>query len=142
MTEQSPVPDPEPLSRREARKLHREQRLADPSRGDTWLVGLILILLGGMFLLRSSGILAVPLTNWWALFILLPAFGTLSAAWRTYQEEGQLTAPARISLLIGLVLTFIAFMFLFGIDWTYVGPLLIIVIGIAIILNYGIGSRE
>jgi hypothetical protein len=66
----------------------------------------------------------------------------LSAAWRTYLEEGHLNGPARISMLVGLVLTFIAFMFLFGISWAYVGPILIIVVGIAIILNYVIGSQE
>jgi hypothetical protein len=138
MTEHSPTPDAEPLSRREARR----QRLADPSRGGTWMVGIILILLGGVFLVRTTGIVDIPLTNWWALFILMPAFGALSAAWRTYLEEGHLNGPARISMLVGLVLTFIAFMFLFGISWAYVGPILIIVVGIAIILNYVIGSQE
>ena len=137
MNEQPSDTAQEPVSRSEG----REQRLADPSRGG-WFVGLILILLGGMFLLRNIGIWDVTLMNWWALFILLPAFGTLSTAWRTYQEEGQLNSPARISLLIGLVLTFIAFTFLFGINWTYVGPILIIVVGIAIILNYFIDNRN
>lgn len=142
MNEQSPIPDPEPLSRREARRQRREQRLADPSRGGSWLVGIILILLGGLFLLRTTGIVDIPLTNWWAFFILIPAFGALSAAWRTYQEEGRLTGPARGSLLVGLVLTFITFMFLFEISWTFAGPILIIVVGIAIILNYAIGNQE
>jgi peptidoglycan/LPS O-acetylase OafA/YrhL len=130
------------MSRREARRQRREQRLADPSRGGTWIVGIILIILGGLFLMRTSGITDIPLTNWWALFILIPAVGALSAAWRTYQEEGRLTGPARGSLLVGLVLAFITFMFLFEISWTYMGPLLIIGIGIAIILNYAIGSQE
>jgi hypothetical protein len=141
MAEQSPIPEPEPLSRREARRQRHEQRLADPSRGDAWIVGIILIVLGGLFLMRTMGT-DIPLTNWWALFILIPAFGALSAAWRTYQQEGRLTGPARGSLLVGLVLTFITFMFLFEISWTYVGPLLIILVGIAIILNYVIGSQE
>ena len=141
MTTPSPISEQSPSEHRQARRQRREQRLADPSRGGSWVVGIILIVLGGMFLMRSAG-LHIPLTNWWALFILLPAFGTLSAAWRTYLEEGRLNGPARISLLVGLVLTFIAFMFLFEISWTYVGPILIIVVGIAIILNYAIGSQE
>jgi hypothetical protein len=142
MTEQTPFPEPEPLSHHEARRQRREQRLADPSRGGAWIVGVILILLGGLFLLRTTGIVDIPLTNWWALFILIPAFGAFSTAWRTYQEEGRLTGPARGSLLVGLVLTFITFTFLFEISWTYVGPLLIIAVGIAIILNYAIGGQE
>jgi len=106
-------------------------------------MGIILIVLGGLFLMRTTGAVDIPLTNWWALFILIPAFGTLSAAWRIYREAGnRLTTAARSSLLVGLALTFITFIFLFEISWTYVGPILIIVVGIAIILNYVIGSQE
>jgi peptidoglycan/LPS O-acetylase OafA/YrhL len=142
MTEQSPAPEPEPLSRREARRQRREQRLADPSGGDAWIVGIILIALGGLFLMRTMGT-DIPVTNWWALFILIPAFGALSAAWRMYREaDNRLTTAARSSLLVGLVLSFITFMFLFEISWTYVGPILIIVVGIAIILNYILGNQE
>jgi hypothetical protein len=138
MNEQSPVPGLEPISRREARR----QRRADPSRGDAWIIGIILILLGGLFLMRTMG-MDIQLTNWWALFILIPAFGALSAAWRMYREaDHRLTVAARSSLLVGLVLSFITFMFLFEISWTYVGPILIIVVGIAIILNYVIGSQD
>ena len=140
MTEQSPIP--EPLSRREARRLRREQRLADPSQGGAWIVGIILIMLGGLFLINTTGMVNIPLTNWWALFILLPAIGALSAGWRTYQEEGRLTGPARGSLLVGLALTFVTFMFLFDVSWTYAGPILVIGAGIAIILNYAIDSQN
>jgi hypothetical protein len=142
MAEQSPTPEAESLSRHEARRQRREQRLADPSRGDAWIIGIILIVLGGLFLMRTMGS-DIPLTNWWALFILIPAFGALSAAWRMYrQADNRLTIAARSSLLVGLVLSFITFMFLFEISWTYVGPILIIVVGIAIILNYVLGSQE
>ena len=140
MNEQPSNMAQEPVGRDEARRKRREQRLADPSRGGVWIVGLILILLGGMFLLGNMGIWTVPLINWWALFILIPAVGALSAAWRTYREEGRLNGAARGSLLVGLVLTFITFVFLFNISWTYVGPILIIVLGIAIMLNYFIGN--
>ena len=143
MSVQSPIPSPEPVSRREARRQRREQRLADPSGAGTWIVGIILIVLGGMFLMRETGTWDIPLTNWWALFILIPAVGALSAAWRMYIEAGnQLNAQTRGSLLVGLVLSFIAFMFLFGISWTYIGPILIIVVGILILINYMIGSQD
>src|SRR5512147_2167089 len=109
MTEQSPATASEPLSRRESRRQRREQRLADPSRGDAWIVGIILIALGGLFLMRTMGT-DIPVTNWWALFILIPAFGALSAAWRMYREaDNRLTTAARSSLLVGLVLSFITF---------------------------------
>ena len=141
MNEQSPIPGSEPLSRREARRQRREQRLADPSRAGTWTVGLILIALGALFLIRDSGTWDIPLSNWWALFILIPAVGALSTAGRMYSDAGNhLTAPARGSLLVGLVLIFVTIMFLFEISWTFLGPILIIGVGLAIILNYMLGD--
>ena len=141
MTEQTPYP--EPISPREARRLRREARRADPSREGAWVVGLILIILGGLFLVRNTGTWDIPFTNWWALFILIPAFGSFSAAGRMYRDAGnRLNNAARSSLLVGLVLTFVTIMFLFEINWTYVGPILIILVGVGIIFNYMIGDRD
>ena len=142
MNEQSPMNENEPLSRHEARRQRREARLADPSRGGSWVAGLILIVLGGMFLMRNMGSFDIPLKNWWALFILIPAVGAFETALRMYRKDGQLHAAARSSLLVGTVLTFITIMFLFSISWTFFGPVLIILIGIAIILNYTLDNRE
>ena len=127
---------PEPLDRREARKQRHEERLADPSRAGGWVAGLVLIVLGAMFLLRNMGSFDFPLENWWALFILIPAVGAFDSAFRTYRAAGnQLTAPVRGSLLVGLVLTFVSAMFLFDISWTFFGPVLIILVGIGILFN-------
>lgn len=143
MKEQSPMNEPEPVSRHEARRQRREQRLADPSRGGTWVVGAILIFLGVMFLMQNTGVWDIPLTNWWALFILIPAFGAFDTARRKYRDEGnRLTAQARSSLLVGLVLTFVTIMFLFDFSWTYFGPILIILVGIALILNFTLDNHE
>jgi hypothetical protein len=143
MNDQTPIRDPEPFDRREARRQRREQRLADPSRGGAWVTGFILIVLGAMFLLRNNGMSYLPLRNWWALFILIPAIGAFDSALRTYRNAGnQLTAPARSSLLVGTVLAFVTIMFLFDISWAVFGPILIILVGIAIILNYALGSSE
>jgi hypothetical protein len=143
MNEQTPLDQPQPLDRREARRQRREERLTDLSRSGTWTVGLILILLGGMFLLRSMGTFELPLQNWWALFILIPAVGSFDTALRMYRHAGnQLTPAARGSLLVGGVLTFVTIMFLFDISWTFFGPILIILVGIGILFNYTSGSRE
>ena len=114
----------------------RDERLADPSRPGGWMAGLVLIVLGVMFLMRNTGAFDFPLQNWWALFILIPAVGALDSGFRTYRAAGNhLTAPARGSLLVGLVLTFVAAMFLFDISWTFFGPVLIILVGIGILFT-------
>ena len=141
MNDQSPNnnPQPEPLDRHEARR----QRLADPSRGGSWIAGLILIVLGVAFLMQNMGAFFIPLKNWWALFILIPAFGALDTALRIYRSEGnQLTAPARGSLIVGLVLTFVTASFLFDLSWSYFGPVLIILMGIGILFTPRSGSSE
>jgi predicted secreted protein len=102
-----------------------------------------MIILGGIFLLRNTGTFDIPLKNWWALFILLPAIGSLDTARRLYRSAGnQLTAPARGSLLVGLVLTFVTAAFIFELNWSYFGPILIILAGIGILFTYFFGSKE
>jgi hypothetical protein len=145
MNSQSPIQEtqPEPVSRREARRQRREQRLADPSGRTGWVAGVILIVLGLAFLLQNTVNFTIPLKNWWALFILIPAAGAFDTAIRTYQSAGnRLTAPARSSLLVGLVLTLVTAAFLFGLNWTYFGPILIILTGIGILATYLFGDRE
>lgn len=145
MNEQTPINDPEPLDRHEARKQRREERrearLADPSRTGTWVVGLILILLGGMFLMQNMGTYNFPLQNWWALFILIPAIGAIDSALRMYRHAGdQWNAAARGSLGVGIILTLVTIMFLFNLSWTYFGPALIILAGIGILVNAMLGQ--
>ena len=107
------------------------------------MAGLILIVLGGMFLMQNAGTFDLPLQNWWALFILIPAIGALDTALRTYRSAGnRLTAPVRGSLLVGLVLTFVTASFLFGLDWSYFGPILIILVGAGILITTVVGNKE
>ncbi len=144
MNDQSPMQQNEqyPMDRHEARRQRRAERLADPSRGGGWIAGIILILLGGMFLMRNMGGYDFPLKNWWALFILIPAIGSLDSAIRIYHHSGdRLTAAARGSELVGLVLLFVTGMFLFDISWTFFGPVLIILVGIGIIVTSMVGHQ-
>ena len=55
----------EPLDRREARRQRREERreaLGVPG-GNTWIAGVILIVLGGVFLMQNMGTFKIPFTN-------------------------------------------------------------------------------
>lgn len=126
----------EPLDRREARQ-------TAPGRGNAWIVGLILILLGVAFLMQNMGAFILPLSNWWALFILIPTVGAFDRAWRIYRDAGnRLTASARSALFGGLVLTLITALFLFNLNWAIFGPVLIILAGTGLLVNTLLPEKE
>lgn len=117
--------------RMERRQARRERRAAG---GSGWIGGAVLILLGIIFLLRNFGVFDV--TNWWALFILIPAFGALATAWNLYRAAGnRLTVASRGPLVWGFVLLMVAFTFLFNLDFSLLLPLLLILGGVALLLN-------
>ena len=117
--------------RRRERMLRREQRGFRRSEG--WIGGIILILLGVIFLLQNAGLLTFQ--NWWALFILIPAFSAFSGAWARYQDSGRIDAPVRGSIFTGVVLTLIAAAFLFNFQGVAFWPVLLILAGAAILVN-------
>jgi hypothetical protein len=124
-------------SRREARwRRIEERRAARRGRyGSGWIGGAVLIALGIILLLSYLG--NFYLENWWALFILIPAIGAFGNAWRTYQQEGnRLTASARGSLIGGSILVLITAIFLFNLNWALLGPIILIVIGLTLLLNF------
>jgi hypothetical protein len=130
---------PEPKSWREERWERRQARRAaigSQTRGGALVAGLLLVLLGVIFLLQNSGYYFISLKNWGALFILIPAVGAFDRAYRIYRYEGnQLTAPARAALIIGLVLLLITLIILFNLNWSIWGPALIILVGISLLFG-------
>jgi hypothetical protein len=111
--------------RREERRLARD--------GGGWIGGAILIVVGVVILLQNFT--TFTLYNWWALFILLPAVGAFGNAWRIYQADGRLTASARANLIGGIILTMVAAIFLLNLNWTILGPVLLILTGLGFVLN-------
>jgi hypothetical protein len=109
----------------------RERRAVQGSGG--WAAGAFLILLG--LLLFGQNLKIWDSGNWWAFFILLPAFGCFSAAWSRYKAAGRFTMSARSAVIVGLVLVLVAFIFLFGLNWTILGPGLLILAGIGLFVN-------
>jgi CBS domain containing-hemolysin-like protein len=104
--------------------------------GSGWIIGVILIVLGGLFLMQNMGTLKMPISNWWALFILIPTISAFERAWQMYREaENKMTSQVSGSLLLGIVLTLVTLGFLFNIGWTYFGPSLIILVGLGILFN-------
>lgn len=103
-----------------------------------WVPGMILIGIGAFFLLRNFT--DFRLDHWWALFILIPAFGSFGNLVRTYRHEGRFTGEARGSLIGGLILTFIAATFLFGWNWGVVWPVFLIIGGVGALLSSLLGG--
>jgi len=119
---------------RDLRRQERDRRRA--ARGwssPAWIGGAILIGLGVLFLLQNFG-LPMP-GNWWALFILIPAFGAFAAAARVYQFTGALSPAVTGPLTGGVILTLIALIFLLGLPWGIVWPVFLIVAGLGALIG-------
>jgi hypothetical protein len=121
--------------RRAARAQYRaERRAARYAGGGAFVGGVALIAFGVIIMLQNMGM--VQLYNWWALFILLPAFGSFAAAYGAYRTNGRrLNAAVRGSFMGGLLLTTIAAVFLFGLNFSLLLPVILIVAGLGMLLN-------
>lgn len=113
-------------SRRERRsQLRADRRIG----GMQWLGGALLIALGGLFLLQNAGYFP-NFSNWWALFILLPAAASFAAGWGAYQRHGAWTKESVGPMLAGALFVGLTAVFLFSLDISFFGPLLLIVGGL------------
>ena len=117
---------------------HRRERAAAGSLA----AALVLILLGGLFLLQNFG--ALPgLGNWWALFILIPALRAAGMAWALYRDAGhRLTAGARRALLSAAFFVFLTAMFLFNLSWGRFWPVFLILAGLEALASRGGEARQ
>ena len=106
-----------------------------------WILGLVLIALGGVFLLQNVG-LPVLVGNWWALFILIPALGAFASAWTLYGQDGHFTSRVVGLIAGGLVPLTIAMIFLFNFNFGSAWPVLLVVFGVGILLRGAADSTE
>ena len=104
-----------------------------PRRQASWVGGAVLILLGAVFLLQNFDL--IRLHNWWALFILIPALANFATAYHLYRRDGRLTGAVTGALTGGLILTLVAGVFLFSIDWGMVWPVFLILIGLGLLFS-------
>ena len=96
------------------------------SPGD-WAVGAALIIVGGLFLLDSFGLINIHLVNWWAVFILIPGISMTVKGWQRFNATG--SQSSRSTALWGACLILIAFGFFFGIAWNLLFPVALIGLG-------------
>jgi hypothetical protein len=77
-------------------------------------IGLAFITGGAIVLLNQSGLLSFEL-NWWALFILFPAFGALTSAYNRYRFTNDLfEMGVMIPALVGLFMLLLSVSLLAG----------------------------
>lgn len=126
------------------RRAERQQRIDErraARAGGGWIGGALLLFIGLLLLGRNLNFMTFD--NWWALFIMLPALGSFSTAWGMYQAAGgRFTMRARSAMIVGLVLTAVTIMFLFNLNWTILGPVLLILAGIGLLVNVVLPGSE
>jgi hypothetical protein len=110
-----------------------EKKESNIQYSNNWIGGMILIGIGAIFLLSNLNVF--HLNNWWALFILIPAFANFGNVWQSYQQHGRLTGSARGSLTGGIVISLIACSFLFSWNWSVIWPIFLIIGGIGALMN-------
>ena len=103
------------------------------NRSSGLILGAILILIGVIFLAQNLTDWDVGNWNWWALFILIPAFGSLANAWRIYQAEGRVP-KMRGPLVGGFALLLVTIILLFDLDWGTMWPLFLIIVGVGALI--------
>jgi hypothetical protein len=123
-------------TRRREWLLRRSARRADRrAAGWGWLGGIVLIAIGALLMLQNAGYFP-QFSNWWALFILLPAAGSFSAGLGAYRRSGDLWTREVVGLFLAAALfASLTAVFLFNLNLSIFGPLLMI--GAGLLLLFG-----
>jgi 4-hydroxybenzoate polyprenyltransferase len=116
-----------------AQEFRQEFRISTRRHNSGWIWGLLLIFAGGLLLLQN--VTNFQLNNWWALFILIPSFGSFTDAWSHYKDQGRVSGRVRNSLVSGFIFACIAAFFLFNLSLGQYWPVLIILAGLAVLVN-------
>jgi hypothetical protein len=126
---------PEEGSRASASYTEETRRL-DTGHGAGWVGGVVLIVLGAVFLLHN--ITGVELfDNWWALFLFIPAAVLGARAHGSYRQKGYLDRAALGALSGALFPAAIGVFFLLGLDFGLLWPVMLILAGVAVLVNGG-----
>jgi len=89
-----------------------------------WVGGMVLVMLGMIFLIQEMDTFFLP--NWWAVLILIPASVAFVAAWGCYRQKGLPVLSGVASLTVGILLTFLALILLLLMDAVVFWPALLI----------------
>ncbi|MEA2662368.1 MAG: hypothetical protein QOH08_1940 [Chloroflexota bacterium] len=97
----------------------------------SWLPGIILIVLGAIFL--AENYFGTTLRNWWALFILIPAAATLTVAYGHWRDGD--TSAATGPLIAGAGFVFLTVAFLLDLPIGQLWPVFLIIAGLGLLLG-------
>jgi cation transport ATPase len=132
--EPEPASPSEPATPAGASRARRERRERRQSR-DRFGLGALLVVVGAILLLRDS--FGVRFQNWWVVFLLVPAAVFLYRAYGAYQTSGSFDREVARHATPGLVLVIVSVVFLFGLSWNLMGPVLLIFLGAVLLLRRG-----
>ena len=104
-------------------------------------IGLAFIAGGTIVLLNQMGVWSFEF-NWWALFILFPAFGALNGAYNRYRSTNDLfEMGVMIPALVGLFMLLLSVSMLLGdainMNLKVYWPIILIVLGLGLIIGRG-----
>ncbi len=98
------------------------------------VIGIVLIFMGLFFL--ANNFFDIYLNNWWALFILIPAFVAFTDAWKIWNNnDSQFTREVKNRIIGGIFPLTVALIFLFNLNWGTVWPVFIIIIGLSMLFR-------
>ncbi len=120
-------------NRHEPQEQSPDRQEKKPPRS-AWIAGGVLILIGINFIIRN--VTGLVFDTWWALFILIPALGSLVTAWQMYERnDRRFTAASRGPLVGGIILLAVTAILLFKLDWGIVWPFFIILVGLGVLFS-------
>jgi hypothetical protein len=103
-----------------------------PSSGSIWFP-VALMIIGFIFLAQQIG--NFEFNNWWAFFILIPAFSSFGTAYGIWQRTRRFTFGVWSTFYGGLFPLLVALMFLFNLDWGRYWPLFVILPGVGMMIS-------
>ena len=103
-----------------------------PSSEFPWF-GVVLIVLGIIFLAQQYGDFSFD--NWWALFILIPAFSAFGSAFGIWRKTGRFNFGVWSTFYGGLFPLVVALIFLFDFDWGDYWPVFVILGGFGMLVS-------
>ena len=115
-----------------------DQTKSEETSSSIW-IGLILVIGGIIVLINQFDLLPFEL-NWWALFIMLPAFGFLSGAYNRFRaNDNEFSMDVAFTALMGLGLAALSVGLLVGaawrINWSLFWPVILILVGLGMIFG-------